>query len=262
VGLKPAGRPAGGDRNARHNYAFKNNRVVVRWLSQSALRPSALRGLGGLPNSFANESFIDELAAAAKTDPIQFRLRHLTDPRAIAVLEAVAQGARWQSRPSPSPGGGSSRVAKGRGAAFAQYEAEYAYVATVAEVEVDRPTGKVRVTRAFVAHDCGLIINPDGVKNQIEGNVIQAASRALKEEVVFDRSGVTSLDWRSYPIITFSEVPEVEISLINRPDKPPLGAGEPASCPIPAAIANAIFDATGARVRTIPFTPDRIKAAL
>ncbi len=252
----------GGERNAKHTYVFKNDRVVLYSLATSPLRPSALRGLGGVPNTFANESFMDELAAAAGADPIEFRLGHLTDPRAIAVLQTVAQRVGWKSRPSPPTGARGSR-ATGHGVAFVQYETENAYVATVAEVEVNRTSGEVRVKRVVVAHDCGLIINPDGLKNQIEGNVIQAISRALVEEVKFSRSGVTSLDWRSYPILTFREVPEnVDIVLINRPDKPALGAGEPASCPIPAAIANAIFDATGARVRTMPFTPDRVKAAL
>ncbi len=249
----------GGERNAKHTYVFKNDRVVLHSLTASPLRPSALRGLGGLPNTFANESFMDELAAAAGVDPTEFRLRHLTDPRAIAVLQTVAQRASWKSRPSPQAGAGESALATGWGLAFVQYETENAYVATVAEVEVNRTSGEVRVKRVVLAHDCGLIINPDGLKNQIEGNAIQATSRALKEEVKFSRSGVTSLDWSSYPILTFPEVPEeVDITLLNRPDMPALGAGEPASCPIPAAIANAIFDATGARVRAMPFTPDRV----
>ena len=156
------------------------------------------------------------------------------------------------------------RAAKvcGRGVAFVQYERTEAYVATVAEVEVNPANGQVRVKRVAVAHDCGLIINPDGVRNQIEGNVIQAVSRTLKEEVKFDRSRVTSLDWSSYPILTFPEVPDVEIELINRLDQPAVGVGEATTCAVPAALANAIFDATGARLRTVPFTPDRIKAAL
>jgi len=254
---------SGGDRNAKYGYVFPNGRVVVHWLPRAALRPSALRGLGAPQNSFANESFMDELAAAAGADPVQFRLRHLTDSRAIAVVEAAALLARWETRPSPKPGAASRPVATGRGIAYVQYENENAYVAMVAEVAVDRRTGAVRVTRAWIAHDCGLVINPDGVRNQIEGNVIQTISRTLKEEVKFDRARVTSLDWRSYPILTFAEAPdEVEIVLVNRPDQRPVGAGEPAACPVPAAIANAIFDATGTRVRTVPFTPERIKAAL
>jgi CO/xanthine dehydrogenase Mo-binding subunit len=150
----------------------------------------------------------------------------------------------------------------GRGIAFAHYENNQAYVAMVAEVEVDQASGDVRVRRVVVSHDCGLIINPDGVRNQIEGNVIQALSRALKEEVRFDQNGQTSLDWEAYPILTFSEAPEIEIVLINRPDQPSLGAGEPATITVAAAVANAVYAATGARLRQIPFTPARVRAAL
>jgi nicotinate dehydrogenase subunit B len=260
----PAARPSfgGGDRNARHSYTFAANRVTTHWLSTSALRPSALRGLGAPQNTFANESFLDELAAAAGADPVAFRLRHLRDPRAHAVVESAAKLARWQPRPSPRRDSGGAPLATGRGIAFAQYETAYAYVATVVEVEVNRSSGAVRVPRVFVAHDCGLIVNPDGLRNQIEGATIQTISRALKEEVTFDRAAVTSLDWSSYPILTFSEVPEtIEIELIDRPTEAAFGAGEPAVCPVPAAIANAIFDATGSRLRTLPFTPERVKSA-
>jgi CO/xanthine dehydrogenase Mo-binding subunit len=263
VGLRPRAGLTGGERNAEHPYAFANDRVTVRWQSTSRVRPSALRGLGAPQNTYANESFMDELAAAAQVDPIEFRLRHLTDPRATAVIEAVAKLARWTSRPSPAPRAESDGPARGRGVAYARYENRNAYVAVVTEVAVHRGTGAVRVVRVWVAHDCGLVVNPDGVRNQIEGNVLQTVSRALKEEVAFDRRGVTSLDWTSYPILTFSEAPEsVEITLIDRPDQPAVGAGEPAACPVPAAIANAIFDAVGARVRTMPFTADRVRKAL
>jgi CO/xanthine dehydrogenase Mo-binding subunit len=256
VGLRPKAGFTGGERNANHTYVFPHDRVTVRWQPTSLLRGSALRGLGAPQNTYANESFMDELAAEAGADPVEFRLRHLTDPRAIAVIQAVAKLARWQARPSPAAGAEASALARGRGVGYAQYENEHAYVAVVVEVEVARATGGVRVTRAWVAHDCGLVINPDGLRNQIEGNVIQTISRALKEEVAFDRRGVTSLDWVSYPILRFSEVPEsIEITLLSRPD-------QPAACPVPAAIANAIFDATGARVRTMPFTPARVRSAL
>ncbi len=252
----------GGDRNARPTYAFGSARVVAHWLAASALRPSALRGLGGFQNSFAIESFMDELAAAAGADPVEFRLRHLRDPRAIEVVRRVARLARWQPRPSPAPASGGG-PARGRGVAYAQYESAYAHVAVVVEAEVDRGTGEVRIPRVFVAHDCGLIVNPDGLRNQIEGAVIQTISRTLKEAVVLDRGRVASLDWASYPILTFPEVPEaIEIDLVDRPREPALGAGEPAVCPVPAAIANALFDATGARLRAIPFTPARVRAAL
>jgi CO/xanthine dehydrogenase Mo-binding subunit len=262
TGHAPRSAQIGGDRNAGHTYVFPNDRVVVRWLSHSPLRPSALRGLGAPQNVFANESFMDELAAAAGADPVQFRLRHLRDERAIAVVGAAAKRAGWSPRPAPARAG-DANIARGRGVAYCQYETQNAYVAVVVDVTVERASGAVRVPRAVVAHDCGLIINPDGLTNQIEGGVIQAISRSLKEEVRFTGSTVTSLDWTSYPILTFAEVPDaIDVVLINRPDKPAVGAGEPATCPIPAAIANAIFDATGARVRTAPFTPARLRAAL
>jgi CO/xanthine dehydrogenase Mo-binding subunit len=150
---------------------------------------------------------------------------------------------------------------EGRGVAFARYENDQAIVACIAEVKVEKNTGIVRVKRIVVAHDCGLIINPDGVKNQIEGNVIQSLSRALKEEVLFDEMRITSVDWQTYPILTFSEIPEIEIVLLNRPDQPALGAGEPSTVTTAAAVANAIFDATGLRLRQLPFTPARVQAA-
>jgi nicotinate dehydrogenase subunit B len=255
-----SGKPnmSGAERNANHTYNFKNNRVTVHWLRSSPLRASALRGLGSPQNSFANESFIDELAAAAGVDPVEFRLRHLNDARARAVVEAVAKRAEWPNRPLPQSGNAKS----GRGVAFVQYDRTEAYVAAIADVDVNPTDGEVRVKRVTVAHDCGLIINPDGLRNQIEGNVIQATSRTLKEEVKFDRSVVTSLDWTLYPILRFPEIPEVVIELINRTDQPAVGAGEATTSPIAPAIANAIFDATGVRLRTVPFTPERVKAAL
>jgi CO/xanthine dehydrogenase Mo-binding subunit len=256
----PSGKPnlSGAERNANHTYDFKNNRVTVHWLRSSPLRASALRGLGSPQNTFANESFMDELAAAAGIDPVEFRLRHLNDARSRAVLEAVAKRADWPNRPLPQGG----NVKSGRGLAFVQYDRTEAYVAAVADVDVNPANGEVRVKRVTVAHDCGLIINPDGLRNQIEGNVIQAMSRTLKEEVKFDNTKVTSLDWALYPILTFPEIPEVVIELVNRPDQPAVGAGEATTSAIPPAIANAIFNATGARLRTIPFTPERVKAAL
>ena len=258
-----AGKPnqSGADRNANHNYNFSNNRVTVHWLTSSPIRASALRGLGSPQNTFANESFMDELAAAAGADPLEFRLRHLSDPRAKAVLEAAAKRAGWTSRPSPQKAGQRANTSSGRGLAFVQYDRTEAYVAAVAEVDVNQADGQVRVKRVVVAHDCGLIINPDGLRNQIEGNVIQATSRTLKEEVKFDSSMVTGLEWTAYPILRFPEIPEVVIELIDRSDQPAVGAGEATTSAIPAAIANAIFDATGARFRTIPFTPDRVRAA-
>jgi len=256
--------PVGADRNAKCTYVFPNNRTTLHQSRGSAaLRASALRGLGSPQNTFANESFMDELAAQAKADPIAFRIRHLKDDRAIAVLEEVAKLAKWDARPSPRGGGGAAGMLSGRGVGYCQYDNYSTYAAVVVRVSIDRASGKVRVPYAAVAHDCGLIVNPDGVKNQVEGNIVQAISRAMLEEVQFDFAGVTSLDWAGYPILRFSDVPsEIAISLINRPDKPMVGAGEGATSPVAAAIANAIFDATGKRLRSVPFNPERVKAAL
>jgi nicotinate dehydrogenase subunit B len=234
-------------------------RVTVHYLRNSLLRASSFRSLGGSENTFANESFMDELAAAAGIDPLEYRLRCLADERERAVLNAAAEKAGWQPRPSPRRD--AAEPAEGRGVAFARYENDQAIVACIAEVHVEQSSGIVRVTRIVVAHDCGLIINPDGVKNQIEGNVIQSLSRALKEEVHFNELRITSVDWRTYPILTFSEVPAVEIVLISRPDQPAVGAGEPSTVTTAAAVANAIFDATGIRLRQIPFNPERVKAS-
>jgi nicotinate dehydrogenase subunit B len=250
----------GAERNAPTNYSFPAQRVTVHYVPDSLLRASSFRSLGGSENTFANESFIDELAAAAGADPVEYRLRYLIDPREREVLNAAAEKAGWRLR-SPQ----SIRPAKrgeGRGVSFARYENDQAIVACIAEVKVEVNTGVARVKRVVVAHDCGLIINPDGVKNQIEGNVIQSLSRTLKEEVQFDERRITSVDWQTYPILKFSEVPEVEIVLINRPDQPAVGAGEPSTVTTAAAVANAIFDATGVRMRQIPFTPERVRTAL
>jgi len=250
----------GAERNAPTNYAFRTQRVTVHYVPDSFLRVSSFRSLGGSMNTFANESFIDELAAAAGVDPVEYRLRYLADPREQAVLLAAAEG--WVPRPSPRTNETELPEGEGHGVAFARYENDQAIIACIAEVQVEKNTGMVRVKRIVVAHDCGLIINPDGVKNQIEGNVIQSLSRALKEEVEFDERRITSVDWQTYPILTFSEVPEIEIVLINHPDQPAMGAGEPSTVTTSAAVANAIFDATGIRLRQIPFTPGRVRAAL
>jgi len=255
----------GGERNARTNYRLPNERVTSHPVPSFPIRTSSLRGLGSPQNSFANESFVDEMAAAAGADPVEFRRRHLTDPRAIAVLDAAARRANWRPRsslPSRASATGRSPVT-GRGVAYVQYDRTEAYVAAVVDVEVRPDTGAVRVRRVCVAHDCGLIVNPDGVRNQIEGNVLQAISRTLKEAVRFDTTRVTGLDWAGYPILRFSEIPDaVDIELIDRRNEPPVGAGEAATSPIPAAVANAIFDATGVRLRDVPFTPERVRAAL
>ena len=250
----------GAERNAPTNYAFPAQRVTVHYVPNSILRVSSFRSLGGSKNTFANESFFDELASAAGVDPLEYRLRYLHGDRERAVLQSAAEKAGWQSRPSPR--GGAGEPAAGRGVAFARYENDQAIVACIAEVQIEPTSGVVRVKRIVVAHDCGLIINPDGVRNQIEGNVIQSLSRTLKEEVQFDNMHITSVDWQTYPILTFSEVPEIEIVLINRPDQPALGAGEPSTVTTAAAVANAIFDATGVRLRQLPFTPERVRQAL
>jgi nicotinate dehydrogenase subunit B len=219
-----------------------------------------------MQNTYANECFMDELAAAAGADPVEFRLKYLdpTDMRGIECLNRVVALSKWDKRPSPksSPGGGQSGdVATGRGVSYCKYELVRTYVAVVAEVEVKRSTGELRCTRFYISHDCGQIINPDGLRNQLEGNIIQTVSRTLKEELKFDRSMVTSLDWVSYPILTFEEVPEIVMDLIDRPTSPPWGAGEPAAAVVPSAISNAVFDAIGVRLRSVPFTPTKVKAA-
>jgi nicotinate dehydrogenase subunit B len=257
----PAGRFSfGAERNAPTNYTFPHQRVTVHYLTNTPLRASSMRSLGGAENTFANESFMDELASVAGADALEFRLRYLDDPRARDVLHAAAKKAGWDEHPSSLIN--RSELLEGRGLAFARYENEEALVACIAQVQVDSISGTVRVKRIVVAHDCGLIINPDGLENQIEGNVIQSLSRALKEEVQFDEFRINSVDWESYPILKFSEVPVVDIVLINRPDQPALGAGEPSTVTTAAAVANAIFDAAGIRLRQIPFTSERVKAAI
>jgi nicotinate dehydrogenase subunit B len=250
--------------NSAIPYKFANVKTVCRRLETTPFRPSWIRTPGRMQNTYANECFMDELAAAAKADPIEFRLKYLdpADKRGIEVLTRLKALAKWETRPSPQPGSGSGNIAKGRGVSYVKYELVRTYVGIVADVEVDRASGAIRVTRVTMTHDCGQIINPDGLRNQVEGNIIQTLSRTLIEELKFDRSAVTSLDWVSYPIITFPDVPEVVIELINQPNAPPWGAGEPSAAVVPSAVSNAVFDATGVRLRSIPFTPDKVKAAL
>ena len=261
MGLPPKPVRIGGDHCARTLYHFPNERVAVRWLPDGALRPSAMRGLGAVPNTFANESFLDELANLAKHDPIDFRIAHLSDERAIAALQEVRRLSNWASRrKQANRTGAASR--EGVGVSVAQLEPGGAYVATVCCVTVDMKTGETQVTRVFVAHDCGLIVNPDGLRNQIQGCVIQTLSRTLKEEARFSSKEMLTLDWATYPILRFSECPsEVTISLINRPDKAPVGAGEPTALTIAPAVGNAIFHATGVRIRKTPFTAQQFKAS-
>jgi CO/xanthine dehydrogenase Mo-binding subunit len=246
-------------------YAFPNvhadAHVVPPFLDEaSPLRTTHLRDPEGPATTFATESFVDELAAAAKADPIEFRLKYLDDERLEAALKKAAEKFGWDHRPSPKHAS-TSGIATGRGVAVALRGGTR--VATVAEVEVNRQTGAVRVKRFVCVHDCGLIVNPEALAGTVSANLVQSLSRSLKEEVTFDGSRVTSVDWNSYPIARASDVPDqVDITLINHPEISPSGAGEPSSRPTAAAIGNAIFDATGARVRRGPFTPSRIKAAL
>ncbi|MBL8701999.1 MAG: xanthine dehydrogenase family protein molybdopterin-binding subunit [Alphaproteobacteria bacterium] len=242
--------------NASAPYVSPNTEVVVHWLEDSPLRPSNIRAPGKIANSFAVESVVDELAFAAGRDPLEFRLAGLRDPRGIEVMKRAATLMSWEVRAAPR------RDGRGRGIAYVHYKFNETYVAIGMEVEVDRASGAVKVVRIACGHDCGLIINPDGLRQQIEGNIYQTLSRTLFEEVAFDRSRVTSLDWASYPILTFPDVPELRIDLVDRPTEPPLGGGEAATAPVAAALANAIFDATGARLRTVPFTRARVKEAL
>jgi CO/xanthine dehydrogenase Mo-binding subunit len=245
-------------------YGFANKRLAWETIPPlldraSPLRSSHLRDPVGPQIHFASESFIDEVAAALSLDPIEFRLRHIKDARDIALIKAAAEKSGWQTRPSPRRDQTGAKVS-GRGIAYAQRNGTR--VAVVAEVEVDRSTGKIWARKFTVAHDCGQVINPDGLEKCIEGNVIQGISRTLWEEVKFDNKTVTSVDWETYPILDITESPEsIESVLLNHPELPPLGAGEPSTRPIAAAIANAIFDATGVRIRRVPFSPAHVKAA-
>ncbi|HZP76762.1 MAG TPA: molybdopterin cofactor-binding domain-containing protein [Pseudolabrys sp.] len=247
------------------SYDFANRRMgwetIAPLLDRSSpLRSAHLRDPVGPQIHFASESFIDEVAAALNVDPIEFRLRHVKDPRDIAVIKAAAEKFGWQSRPSPRRDQ-AGNVVSGRGIAYAQRNGTR--VAIIAEVEIDRSSGKIHARKFTVAHDCGQIINPDGLTKCIEGNIVQGISRTLWEEVTFDDKTVTSVDWLTYPILDITETPEqVDVVLINHPELPSTGAGEPSIRPIAAAIANAIFDATGVRIRRVPFSPDRVKAAL
>jgi CO/xanthine dehydrogenase Mo-binding subunit len=248
----PAG---GGDRNAVPIYEFANQKIVDHFIPDMPLRVSALRTLGGFGNVFALESFMDECAQAANADPVEFRLKHLKDERARAVLQKAAEMAGW--KPGTKGEGG-----RGRGVAFSRYETTKSYVAMVADVVVDRATGAVRVEKVVAAVDAGQTINPDGLMNQIEGGIVQGTSWTLKEQVKFSKERILTRDWAAYPILTFAEVPAIEVTVIDRPELPSLGAGEASQGPTPAAIANAIRHATGARLRDLPFTPDKVKKAI
>ncbi|OSI22476.1 xanthine dehydrogenase family protein molybdopterin-binding subunit [Bradyrhizobium canariense] len=240
-------------------YDIPNVTTTAHRLQSTPLRPAWIRSPGRLQNTFANESFLDEIAASIGADPLDIRLQHLEDARGKELLERLAKLSKWRERREPDR---NAEVVTGRGLAYVKYELVRTYVGAVADVEINRKTGALAVKRFYVAHDCGQIINPDGLRNQIEGCVVQTVSRILKEEVTFDRSMVTSLDWASYPILTFPEIPEIVIDLIDRPQEVPWGGGEPTCAVVPSAIAGAVFEATGVRLRSVPFTPRKVLAVL
>lgn len=246
----------GGDRNAIPIYAFANAEVMHHFIPEMPLRISAMRALGAYMNIFSIESFMDETAVAAKADPVAFRLKHLTDARARDVITLAAEKFGWDKRPKPVDG-------RGCGFAFARYKNLAAYCAIAMEVETDRETGRIHVTRAVSAVDAGQVVNPDGIRNQIEGAILQSLSWTLYEAVTFDETRITSVDWATYPILRFNSAPRsVEVHVIDRPGLPFLGAGEAGQGPAAAAVANAIADATGQRLRDLPLTAVKLKSAI
>jgi len=257
-----------GDRTAVPPYRYPNLRVGCHDVP-AIVRSAWLRGVSALPNSFAHDCFLDELAERAGADPVQYRLDHLDDARARELVQAVAQRAGWQAGQPGSRGvpGADGRL-RGRGVGYARYVHSRfpgfgaAWAAWVVDLSLDPATGRLRVERVVAGQDTGMMVNPDGVRHQLHGNVIQTLSRTLKERVAFGRHGVASLEWGAYPILGFAEVPEVDVVLLPRQDEPPMGAGESASVCGPAALANALFDATGRRWREPPFTPERILQGL
>jgi CO/xanthine dehydrogenase Mo-binding subunit len=245
----------GGDRNAIPLYAIPNARVVSRFIPQMPIRVSALRGLGAYHNIFTTESFMDEMADAAGADPVAFRLAHLEDERARAVVSRAADAFGW-TKDKPAAGWG-------RGFAFARYKNLAAYCAIALELRADRTTGNIELGRVVAAVDSGQAVNPDGIRNQIEGAIVQSSSWTILEEVTFDRTSITSRDWSSYPILRFPSLPQsVEVHIVNRPNAPFLGTGEAAQGPMSAAIGNAFARATGTRIRQLPLSPQRVRATL
>jgi CO/xanthine dehydrogenase Mo-binding subunit len=259
---KPVGTENLGEAAIGYEYTFDNADVSSHNESRVGVITAWMRAPGQFETTFAMEAFIDELAAAAKQDPLEFRLKYLKEPRTIGILKAAAKLYGWQPRAAFSAGKQSGRVAKGRGIAWVNRDDSL--VATIADVEVDQQTGEIRVVRVAVAHDNGLVITPDGMRNQIEGNIIQSISRTLHEEVTFDHAHVTSRDWASYPILRFHEIPDsIDIVLVNNDPKfMSTGGGEPSTCPTAAVISNAVYDAVGVRLRQRPFRPERVKAAM
>ncbi|MEA2834996.1 MAG: nicotinate dehydrogenase subunit [Methylobacteriaceae bacterium] len=253
---KPIPQPeGGGDRNSIPLYALPNVNVVHHFVPDMPLRVSAQRGLGAYHNIFAIESFMDELAAAAGADPVEFRLRHMQEKRARKVITTAAERFGWSSTPLPK--------GKGRGFAFAQYKNLGAYCAVAIEVDVEHESGRVRLGRAVAAVDSGQAVNPDGIANQIQGGIVQSASWTLYESVRFDETRILSQDWSTYPILRFGNVPEsVDVHVIDAPGEPFLGTGEAAQGPTAAAIANAVANATGMRIRDLPLSAARVKEAI
>ncbi len=252
----PESNGGGATRNGEPLYDIPAKRMIHHLITEPPVRTSSLRGLGAMPNIFAMECCIDELAQRAGQDPVAYRLSLTADKRARAVIEKVAAMARWNAN---EPGG----AGRGRGIAFARYKNRAAYAAVVVEFDVDE---EIRLAHVWCATDAGLVINPDGVINQIEGGIIQSASWVLKEQVRFDindkNPGVSTVDWETYPVLKFSEVPEIDIELINTKDEIPLGVGEVTAGPTAAAIGNAVSHALGARIRDLPLTRERIMATL
>jgi CO/xanthine dehydrogenase Mo-binding subunit len=256
VQRKPIHAPhIGSHRNADPLYEFPHKRIVKHFVPDSPLRVSAMRGLGAYGNIFAIESFIDELAHSVALDPVEFRLRHLKDERARAVLHTAAEAAGWWS-------GEHLAESQGRGIAFARYKNRQCYAAIVVDLFIDRESGAVQLKRATISADAGQVVNPDGLSNQLEGGFVQSASWTLKEQVAFDQDGILASDWDSYPILRFEDIPAIRTILINQQGLPFLGSGEAAQGPTPAAIANAIYAAVGVRLRQIPFTPQKVRQAL
>lgn len=256
--------PSGGsDRNAVPLYTFARQRVVNHLLVDTPIRTSALRTLGAYANVFALESFIDEVSTAQGADPIEFRLRHLQDERGRAVIERTAALARWQPTAARDPKAAVEKgLLNGRGMGFAKYKNLAAYCAVIVDLSIDTRSGEIRVERALSTVDAGLVINPDGLRNQIEGGLIQSASWTLMEQVAHDRTRTLVRNWGDYPILRFPQVPTVSVQIIDRPQERPLGVGEAAHGPMVAAIANAFAQATGRRIRDLPFTPQRVLEAL
>lgn len=244
--------------NGNPPYSTPHVEVSANWHKDAPLRPSNIRAPGKIANCFAVESFTDELSHLAGVDPLEFRLQGMSDARGVEIIQRTAKLIGWKKRNTPVTKRSGTQL-KGRGMAYMHYKGNETYVGVAMDVVVNTQTGVIQVKRLACAHDCGLIINPDGTQAQVEGNLLQTLSRTLHEEVKFDKSQVTSSNWATYPILTFPQVPEILIDLIDRPFEPPLGAGEAAATPIPAALANAVFDACGVRMRTAPFTPAQFK---